>query len=246
MKRLAALVFCGTALTGLAAPAHAGTIGLNFNAGTTQVVTAFSNFWAYGDSMDGMLVTVTSAAGATTQASWADFASPECGGASTDGWSLFVCDDPFNVLQNDADDTNDQFNDTFYGQWTLNAETPISRVVIDALSGFVAFDVFEDVEHTPGSSIGRVFEVLNYNPQAPDILATFIDLVAVTGESPKNDLYRHLQIDFSTPFSGQLKFFQDTDMLIENRNLNPVPEPASLLLLGTGLLAAARSRRRSP
>lgn len=219
MKRLVVLMGVLFALT--ARPANAAVIYAYDNS-TPYSTTSLTGFSTSGDGMSGMLVTATIGAGADG-ATWAT-TSAGCGGATGSGWSVTEC------------------GDTFTSSWTLASNVLITSLFIDAGAGNTVFDIDGTTTGTAGSGLGNAFST----SYTGNITATYSGPVGLTGDAPVGDLYRFLRLDFTGgAFSGQLSFLQDTDNLGRLGDITPAPEPASMLLLGTGVLAAALRRRFS-
>ncbi|NLX22802.1 MAG: PEP-CTERM sorting domain-containing protein [Phycisphaerae bacterium] len=74
----------------------------------------------------------------------------------------------------------------------------------------------------------------------------YTDIVSVIGEAPVGDLYATIDITFrgTIPGGGSLIFQQDTDNVVENGTITPIPEPSTMLLLGIGLMGVAGIRRK--
>lgn len=205
MKKLLLAV----ALTLFASQAFATT---QFLPGTTYQTTGLTGYTTYGDMMDGMTVKVTFSDGSNSTALWGSTGAG-AGGASTVSWSLGMS------------------GDTFGGSWTLinTSASSIARLFIDAGTGNTVFDTqaLGDIEGTAGSARG--WHISDGN----DVI--YKDYIALSGFAPVGDLFRTLQIDFSTPISSSYNFITDTDNLLYANDLNPVPEPSTLILLGAGL-----------
>ena len=225
MKKV--LVLCGLMAAVSTLPAAAATI--SFDNSTPQSTAALTGIATSGDMMDGMLVTVTSGAGSITTA-WADGAAG-CGSAAGSlggfNWSLAEC------------------GDTFVFPWTFTADAGagITSFFVDAGIGGTVFDMTEPFVGTAGSAQGLTFTTAS----TLAINVTFSGPVGVGGAPPVGDLYRYMQVSFGSPFAGSLSFSQDADNLVfrDITPTTPVPEPASMLMLGGGLAAAAIRRRRA-
>jgi hypothetical protein len=227
MKRLIFLI--GFMMVVFSIPVYADTV--NYVAGTIYATSAINNYQTYGDNMSGMTVTVTFADGSSETAYWA---ATGIGSGSASGtlWSLA------------------ESGDTFGGIWTLtnNNSSPITSLSIDAGTGDTVFDVWNDASGTPGSEMGWAFDRISSNNF--DVNATYMNSIALSGNPPVGDLYRNLLLSFAEPTGaptglfGILEFISDTDNLSISGDINPAPEPASMLLLILGIAGLAGLRRK--
>jgi hypothetical protein len=202
-----------------------------FAPGTTNQTTALTGFSTTGSMMDGMSITAYFSGGSSQTATWATTGVGE-GSAVGTGWSLA------------------ESGDTFGGLWTLNTGTnTMTRLLIDAGPGDTVFDTtaIGDIAGTDGSARGWSFERTSANPGL-DVTATYLDYVALTGFAPVGDLFRYLDLSFqqatgAAGFSGIMEYISDTDNLKFAGDLRPVPEPATILLLGAGIVGLIGFRR---
>ena len=212
--------------------AIAGTVTVVKNNGTTQTTNSLTGFATTGAMMDGMSVTVVFADGSSSSKSWTDIDS-DSGGVSGTDWGLR------------------EDGDTFIGTWTLTNSTTdtdkyIDKILIDAGAGNSVFDI-DHTSSTAGSANGYTFAEIGSS--SFNVTATYLDVVALTGDTAVGDLYRRLTIDFTSADFGAsgstatYKFRADTDNLKFAGDINPVPLPAAAWL-GLGMLGALGLTRR--
>jgi hypothetical protein len=116
---------------------------------------------------------------------------------------------------------------------------PLMSLELDGRAAGIYFDRMHPGPGTPGSGAGNDIDIVFQGLLPPGIesnfIATYSNAVSLDGNSPENDLYARLLIDFPSvdgPFSfgpEDFKFTQATDLSV-------VPEPASSLLVASGLL----------
>ena len=200
-------------------------------------IPELSEFATTGADMVGMSVMVYSSYGVDIQP-W-QIRDAQSGGAFGRGWSLT------------------QSGDTYKSPWVFSVNNPcisIYHLSINAIVGGTVFDLTGpeyggDSFGTDGSLRGWTFEVTEpthlYSSAGsePLITALYSDIVQLEGApEPGGDLYGSLDISFGDltrfGYGSVLQFFADTDTIA------PVPEPATMLLMGIGLIGLASISRR--
>ncbi|MBX3351556.1 MAG: hypothetical protein KF684_01370 [Phycisphaeraceae bacterium] len=209
------------------------SVSVNFQNGVINTTSGITAFATTGEQMAGMRVTAFFTGGGSEVVTWGATGAG-AGGAFGAGWSLA------------------QSGDSFSSAWTLSSTAAsIDRLLIDAGPGDTVFDTsYFGFFGTDGSAFGRDFTVTGGTGEGLDIIATYRNAVALTGDAPVGDLFRLLDIDFFT--SGvafgpdrTLTFLADTDNLLFAGDIRPIPLPtaAGLAAFGMGAVSGASRRR---
>jgi PEP-CTERM motif len=233
-----ALVVAG-ACTYAAPSASAATITLSQSVGSLYATTGIAPTITNGNTMDGMRVTAVLSDGSrilTLSRVWSDSAAPDTGGVnfSTPEFALSVTGDTFEANNWLLDTSN-------IGAWHL------LTLDFDGSTGQTVFDrTFGGSFGTPNSVSGRDFG--GFLSFGGTINALYTNIVAIGPNAPVGDIFANVVLTFgdgtfANGLTGgrQYRFSLDTDTAASTL----APEPGTMVLLGTGLLALAGGLRRS-
>ncbi|HEY6509593.1 MAG TPA: PEP-CTERM sorting domain-containing protein [Vicinamibacterales bacterium] len=231
-----------------ASTAWAAAITINSNAGTTYTTAGINDFSAHSSQMNGMEIT-------------ARWTVNGAGYSQTEVWNGGVNFTGLNFgLTVDGNTINSNAWELDFNVW---GNGRLESLEFNGVPGNTVFDrTLNGDVGTVGSSLGRDFAGFDWYGECRllifctpgQITATYFNQVILGANDAAGDLFAGFKVDFNS-FGGlgwgnNWRFSLDTDiattrLVVPDTKVEDVPEPVSLLLLGTGLFGLAAARRRA-
>jgi hypothetical protein len=230
LKSKLATLLCAATMAGAA---QAATVNVAFSNGSLFDTTAIDTFTVGAVNMVGVGVTACFTVDPCQTLAWGVLGA-DTGGVVGTGWRLGMTG-------------LDSFNSRFVLEVSL-ANSSLVSLSINGRPGLTAFDVVADGNGSPGSAIGKPFDLVTPDTSVTNISVLYTDKLSVGGVF-YDDLYTVMNLNFNggNGFrSGRLEFVADTDKTLNGAPITPgtpVPTPGTLALVGLGLLAAAAKTR---
>lgn len=126
-----------------------------------------------------------------------------------------------------------QSQDTYSSPWSLSntSDSTLTYLLLEGWNASIVFDLIDGIEHTPGSSFGRIDDIAWRNTQ---------DRVTLVGNpNTYYDLYATIEVGLNVAANSSRNFYLDTD------KVQAVPIPGAFLLLGSGLICLVGIKRKT-
>jgi hypothetical protein len=220
-------------MTFMAAASSANALIINYEDGTAQNTSGLSTYTTTDEAMYGMTATVTLSDSTSYTYIWSYINS------DTSGFSFYDEDDTYYGSLSLS-------GDSWSNSWNLDVtddDFEIASIFIGAGAGNSVFDVIYEPVGSTNSARGWAFN----SSYSGDLTVTYSGIVSVGDDDAVGDLYRYLLLDFGDDYFGSndtLKFWADTDTLAIAGDINPVPEPSTILLLGLGITGLIGLKRK--
>lgn len=215
---------------------------VSFLPGTSYAATALTGYSTTGSMMVGMEVFWTFASGGEGSGTWGSLGAGTYYGVTGTNFSLRIGGG----------------TDTFGNSWRLWGGEEIASVTLRGALGYTVFDCtwyrddcYDHAGNPGGDGDGTENSARGWNGErtggyAGPVQFIYSNMVGVGGNSPLGDIFERVDILFADGMKGKYKFILDTDNseFSDDPPSSTVPEPASMVLVATGLLGLAAAHRR--